>query len=258
MDRNEIIFWEKAENKQFDSIKSDTVLNEILNDKINKIYLKFLSILGHEITLNDNIKNLIEQILSHGESHVNELFKDDMLGFEEKSDLVKKIYSGTQIFSKKSEFQFISIYDTSCGRMLIIDDDLQFIDRDEYIYHEMFVHVPLAMKSSAKNVLVIGAGDGGVCRELLKHTNIEKIIQIEIDVEIVNACREFFPEMASSMSDPKVTLIHHDAANWVTNQTNQSTYKSYFDVIIMDKTDSNASDSLFNDIFFTKLKKLIK
>jgi len=111
------------------------------------------------------------------------------------------------LYSKKSPFQQIDIIDTyEFGRMLTIDGLVMITEKDEFIYHDMIVHVPMATKPNIKKVLVIGAGDGGTVRELTRYSTIESIDMVEIDKVVVDASREFFDITACKLDDERVSL----------------------------------------------------
>ena len=97
-----------------------------------------------------------------------------------------------QLFSETSEFQRVDIFEsTEFGRILVLDGRIMITERDEFIYHEMITHVPLCVNPEIKKVLLVGGGDGGSARELLKYDTIEKIDLVEIDETVVRACRKF-------------------------------------------------------------------
>ncbi len=136
------------------------------------------------------------------------------------------------LFSKKSPFQTVDIVETKGhGRMLLNDGLVMLSERDEFIYHEMITHVPLFLHPNPKKVLVIGGGDGGTAREVIRHKSVQKCVMVEIDQVVVNACREFIPQTASCLDDPKIILIIEDGVKYV-HET-----KEKFDVIIVDSTD---------------------
>lgn len=250
-------FWELVEEDNFSEIRANRDTRKILDDMTIVIHNKLRERMGCEIKLDEDTRRVIEKIISHGREHIDELTKGYSGGHEETSEFMMKRYPGTLLETVDSKYQSISVYDTNCGRILVIDCDLQFITKDEYIYHEMFVHVPLMMLPNAKRALVIGAGDGGVCREILKHNNVSEIIQVEIDSEVVRLCKKYFPDMARSMDDDRVTMVYEDASRWVKTISKDPNYVRGFDVIIMDTTDFNRSDSIFTPDFFNNVKTLM-
>ena len=110
-----------------------------------------------------------------------------------------------QLFSEKSYYQQIDVFDTfEFGRVLALDGYLMLTEKDEYIYHEMVTHVPMAVNPDIKNVLIIGAGDGGTLREICRYEHIEKIDMVEIDEKVVEVCKEFLPQTACKFDDQRL------------------------------------------------------
>ena len=127
-----------------------------------------------------------------------------------------------QLVSKKSEFQSIDVFDSpEFGKFLTLDGFMMLTEKDEFIYHEMIVHVPMAVKRDAKKILVIGAGDGGTIRELVQYDSIEQIDMVEIDKMVVDVCREFLPLTASKLDDPRVNLYFEDGLKFVRSKSNE-------------------------------------
>jgi spermidine synthase len=216
---------------------------------INNEFYHFLSEnIDYPLDISDSIvKNFINKYSEYFVPVIKDKFID--------KNIVEKHYTAQKIYSGTSQYQHIAVYKSSDnGNILVIDNDLQITEKDEYIYHEMMTHVPLMFLPNAKNILIIGAGDGGICREILKYSNIENIYQIEIDKLVVKTCLKYFPNMAKHMLNKKVKLIFENGATWISN----SNLHNYFDLVIMDTTDFNQSDALFNATFFINLKKLMK
>ena len=118
------------------------------------------------------------------------------------------------------------------GKVLMLDGATQLTTRDEFIYHEMLVHVPILAHGKAKDILIIGGGDCGAAREVLRHTAIERVLQVEIDSEVVEVCREHLPEFCRPVfQDNRFSLLIEDGIRYVANT------KETFDVIIIDSTD---------------------
>jgi spermidine synthase len=133
---------------------------------------------------------------------------------------------------EKSPYQEIAVLDTyQFGRMLTLDDVIQTSERDEFVYHEMLVHLPLLTHRDPRRVLVIGGGDGGSVREVLKHPSVEQVVLAEIDERVVEVARCFLPTISCALHDPRVRLQIGDGIRHV--QENPNTY----DVILVDSTD---------------------
>ena len=151
------------------------------------------------------------------------------------------------LYSAESDFQKIDIIDTyEFGRVLVIDNWTMVTEKDEFIYHEMITHVALATNPNIKNVLVIGAGDGGTVRELTRYHNILNIDMVEIDKFVVEACIEHLPFTSCKLNDPRVNLYFEDGIKFVKDKNN------LYDLIIVDSTDPiGPGEGLFTTEFYT-------
>ena len=151
------------------------------------------------------------------------------------------------LYSAESDFQKIDIIDTyEFGRVLVIDNWTMVTEKDEFIYHEMITHVALATNPNIKNVLVIGAGDGGTVRELTRYHNILNIDMVEIDKLVVEACIEHLPFTSCKLNDPRVNLYFEDGIKFVKDKNN------LYDLIIVDSTDPiGPGEGLFTTEFYT-------
>jgi len=155
------------------------------------------------------------------------------------------------LFEQKTEQWHLVIFDNPFfGRVMALDGVIQTTERDEFIYHEMLTHTPLLAHGEAKSVLIIGGGDGGMLREVVKHSAIEQITMVEIDRAVVDMCKEFLPgHSAGAYDDPRVNLVIADGAEFVKN-TEQK-----FDVIISDCTDPiGPGEVLFHSDFYAACK----
>ncbi|MBS5985503.1 polyamine aminopropyltransferase [Clostridium sp.] len=150
------------------------------------------------------------------------------------------------LYSKKSQFQQIDVIDTyDFGKVLVIDGWTMITEKDEFIYHEMITHVPMMVNKNIKNVLVIGAGDGGTVRELTRFNSIQRIDMVELDEEVVNAAREYLPFTSCKLDDPRVNLYFQDGIKFVENK------KNLYDLIIVDSTDPiGPGEGLFTRDFY--------
>lgn len=148
-------------------------------------------------------------------------------------NIYKMSYKYSQkLFSGQSEFQKVEIYKTQhLGNVLLNDGFVMCSEKDEFAYHEMMAHVPLSVHPNPRKVLIIGGGDGGTAREVLKHSSVEQVVMVEIDEMVVNACREFLPLTASELNSPRLKLIIEDGVKFVKNTTEK------FDVVMIDSTD---------------------
>lgn len=179
---------------------------------------------------------------------------NDLWYSEYHTDSVKfSIKVKKQLYSKKSDFQDISVFDSAeFGKFLTLDGVMMLTEKDEFIYHEMMVHVPMAVNKDIKRVLVIGAGDGGVARELSKYSQLEAIDIIEIDEEVVTVCKEYLPSTAIGFDDPRVNLIFEDGLRFVRHCSDS------YDLIIVDSTDpSGPGEVLFTKEFYGNCYKVL-
>jgi len=134
------------------------------------------------------------------------------------------------LYTKESKYQKIAVYETEdYGRLLTLDDKVMLTTRDEFVYHEMISHVPMLTHGSASKVLVIGGGDGGTVRELLKHP-VSEIHLVEIDEDVIETSKKYFPTVSCGLTDPRVKIFCEDGIEFVKNN------KGY-DVVIVDSTD---------------------
>ncbi len=159
-----------------------------------------------------------------------------------------------QLFTATSEFQRIDIFESKdFGRFLILDGCMMLTEKDEFIYHEMIVHVPMCVNPAIKKVLLIGGGDGGSARELLKYPSVESIDLVEIDEVVIDACREFLPLTASSLDDPRVSVHIEDGLKFVRRCVDA------YDLIIVDSTDPfGPGEGLFTKEFYGNCFKALR
>lgn len=151
-----------------------------------------------------------------------------------------------QLVYAKSKYQEIAVFDSEeFGRVLTLDGFIMLTEKDEFIYHEMITHVPMAVNPKIKKVLVIGAGDGGTVRELTRYSSIEHIDMVEIDEEVVKVCKEFIPKTACSLDDKRVNLFFEDGLKFVRRKCDE------YDLIIVDSTDPfGPGEGLFTKEFY--------
>lgn len=157
------------------------------------------------------------------------------------------------LFSGKSEFQSVDVIETrGHGKMLLNDGLVMLTERDEFIYHDMITHVPMFTHPNPKSVLVIGGGDGGTAREVLRHQSVESVVMVEIDGMVVDACKEFIPQTSSELSNKKLELIIGDGVEYV------ATTKKKFDVVIVDSTDPiGPATPLFGTEFYKNIYNIL-
>jgi len=159
-----------------------------------------------------------------------------------------------QLASVESEFQRIDVFDSyEFGKVLVLDGYVMLTEKDEFIYHEMITHVPMAVNPEIKKVLVIGAGDGGTIRELTRYNHIKAIDMVEIDKLVVDICKEHIPQTASKLSDERVNIFYEDGLKFVRSKQNE------YDLIIVDSTDPfGPGEDLFTREFYGNCYKALK
>ena len=166
---------------------------------------------------------------------------------EKQTEHVKfSIQVDKQLYTSQSEFQRIDIFESKeFGRFLTLDGYMMLTEKDEFIYHEMMVHVPMAVHPDVRKVLVIGGGDGGTVRELVRYPQIEEIDLVEIDEEVVKACKEFLPQTACGFQDPRVKFYYEDGLRFIRK------YVDTYDLILVDSTDPfGPGEGLFTKEFY--------
>jgi spermidine synthase len=155
----------------------------------------------------------------------------------------------------RSDFQDIAIFESHThGRVMVLDGVIQITEGDEFVYQEMLTHVPLLAHGSAANVLIIGAGDGGVLRRVLQHGNVKRAVMVEIDGEVIRLSKEFLPNIAgNAWNDPRAQVIVGDGIDYVKNAPDNT-----FDVIIVDSTDPiGVGEVLFTDDFYRNSARIL-
>ena len=155
----------------------------------------------------------------------------------------------------QSDFQDIVIFESfSHGRVMVLDGVIQITEGDEFVYQEMLTHVPLLAHGAAANVLIIGAGDGGVLRRVLRHKTVTRAVMVEIDGEVIRLCKEFLPNIAGdAWNDPRADVIVGDGIDYVKRAPDAS-----FDVIIVDSTDPiGVGEVLFTDEFYQNCARIL-
>ena len=151
------------------------------------------------------------------------------------------------LFRSQTDLQDLAIFENPYfGRILVLDGAIQTTTRDEACYHEMLAHVPVFAHGNAKNVLIVGGGDGGALRDVLKHRSVERATMVEIDGSVVEMCREYLPSLSDgAFDDPRAEVVIADGVRYV-RETDRR-----FDVIIVDSTDPvGPAVPLFSDDFY--------
>ena len=159
------------------------------------------------------------------------------------------------LFHEKTEHQDLVIFETpTFGRVMALDSIVQVTSKDEFVYHEMLTHVPIFAKGDVTDVLIIGGGDGGILREVLRHKTVERATMVELDRAVVDLCTEYFPEISNwAFDDPRTDLVITDGVKFVAETDKR------FDVVIVDSTDPiGPGEVLFTESFYADCHRCLK
>jgi len=150
------------------------------------------------------------------------------------------------IHTETTRYQELAIVDTyEWGKALVLDGVVQTTEKDEFVYHEMIAHVGMMAHPCPRKVLIIGGGDGGVLREVLKHDSVTSVDLVEIDERVIENCRLYLPTIACGFSDNRANIIIEDGLKYVKN------IKNRYDVVIVDSSDPvGPAVELFGDKFY--------
>lgn len=159
-----------------------------------------------------------------------------------------------KLFEENSSYQNVKMIETEgYGNMLINDNIVMTCERDEFVYHEMIAHVPLFSHPEPKDILIIGGGDGGTAREVLKHKNLNQCTMVEIDSLVITACKKHLKATAIAFDDSKLNLKIEDGFEFIAR------CESAFDIIIVDSSDPiGPSSILFSEKFYKNVHRALK
>jgi spermidine synthase len=171
---------------------------------------------------------------------------DDVLGLTFK---IKDV-----LHCEQSDFQKVEVIETvAYGKMLLLDGLVMTTEKDEFFYHEMISHIPMLAHSNPERVLVVGGGDGGTVREVLKHPSVKEVVLCEIDKAVIDVSIKYLPSIAGKLNDSRVTMNIEDAVEYMKRQKNN------FDVVLIDSTDPlGPGVGLFTEDFYTNVKNALK
>jgi spermidine synthase len=158
------------------------------------------------------------------------------------------------LYEEETQFQQLTLVDTwHYGKMLLLDGVVQTTEKDEFFYHEMMAHVPMLSHPQPIRVLIIGGGDGGVLREMLRYPSVEKVVMVEIDPKVVDFSKKHFPLISNgAFEDPRAELVFADGAAYVENTP------LTFDVAVIDSSDPiGPAEILFTGNFYSRIKKIL-
>ncbi|MCI6305317.1 MAG: polyamine aminopropyltransferase [Subdoligranulum sp.] len=158
------------------------------------------------------------------------------------------------LYSVQSDYQQIDVFESrEFGRVLALDGNIMLTERDEFIYDEMMAHVPMAVHPGIRNVLVIGAGDGGVIKELTRYDRIESIDLVEMDPLVLDVCRKYLPGNACRLDDERVHIYTGNGLKFIRRCENK------YDLIVVDSTDPfGPSEGLFTKEFYGNCYKALR
>lgn len=159
-----------------------------------------------------------------------------------------------KVHEEQSEFQRIEVFDTrGHGRLLMLDGMVMLTELDEFVYHELISHIPLCIHPDPRRVLVVGGGDGGTVREVLRHRGVERVVLCEIDERVTRVCQQHIPAVAGHLDDPRVELVFADAVEYVRNNPGS------FDAILVDSSEPiGPAAGLFAGAFFADLRRALR
>lgn len=158
------------------------------------------------------------------------------------------------LHSETSEFQRIELFESEAyGRVLALDGILMTSERDEHYYHEMLVHPTLIAAPNIRRVLIVGGGDGGTAREVLRHPGVERVVLVEIDRRVVELCREYLPKIGTAWDDPRLELRFEDGVAFVRDGEVEP-----FDAVFVDGSDPvGPATGLFNEEFYRGCRRVL-
>jgi spermidine synthase len=158
------------------------------------------------------------------------------------------------LHQETSPYQTIAVYDSDFfGRFLTLDGLMMFTERDEFVYHEMLVHVPLGALSSPESVLIIGGGDCGCLREALAHPGIRRVVLCELDERVTRVCEDWFPWVGPSLQDPRSEIVFTDGSDFIRQEAGS------FDLVLVDSTDPvGPAAELFLRDFYARVAGALK
>ncbi len=160
-----------------------------------------------------------------------------------------------KLLDVQSPYQHLEVYATETyGNLMVLDGCVMLTDRDNFLYHEMIAHPALFTHQDPKRVVIIGGGDCGTLKEVLRHPGVEKVTQIDIDEEVTKASERFFPSLVEANGDPRAELLFADGVKWVDDAADES-----IDLLIIDSTDPvGPAEGLFKTDFLKRCHRILK
>lgn len=175
--------------------------------------------------------------------------------FEDDSPLSIAFKIKSLLHTSKSKYQKIDILDSyAMGKIMLLDNKVMLTEKDEFYYHETIAHASLSIHPNPKKVMVIGGGDGGTVREVLKYKAVGEVEMVEIDEEVINISKKYFPEVSSELDNPRLKVKINDAIEYVKNVEGNS-----YDTILCDSTDPEGfARGLISKEFYKNASKALK
>ena len=170
------------------------------------------------------------------------------------ADYGQSLRISEMLYDSETEHQRLKVFQNGTfGRVLTLDDVVQTTEGDNFVYHEMLTHVPILAHGAARHVCIIGGGDGGMAREVLRHQSVKKVTMVEIDGGVVEFSKQYLPTLSQgAFDDPRLNLVIADGADFI------RTTEGGFDVIIVDSTDPiGPGEVLFSDTFYGHAKRAL-
>ncbi|KGM47886.1 polyamine aminopropyltransferase [Pseudooceanicola atlanticus] len=170
------------------------------------------------------------------------------------ADYGQSLRISEMLYDSETEHQRLKVFQNGTfGRVLTLDDVVQTTEGDNFVYHEMLTHVPILAHGAARHVCIIGGGDGGMAREVLRHQSVENVTMVEIDGGVVEFSKQYLPTLSQgAFDDPRLNLVIADGADFI------RTTEGGFDVIIVDSTDPiGPGEVLFSDTFYGHAKRAL-
>ncbi|MCH2022687.1 MAG: polyamine aminopropyltransferase [Saprospiraceae bacterium] len=187
---------------------------------------------------------------------VNPQFKRDVWFTDKDENIALSLrHTGKILYNKQSDYQKVRVFESyAFGKTLAIDDMVMVTEKDEFIYHEMIVHIPVFIHGNPKRVLVIGGGDGGTIRELFRHSSIEKVVMVEIDEYVVEASKLHLPQLSCEFDNPNLELHIMDGVQYMKDCDDEE-----FDLIVIDGSDPEGpAEGLFSYSFYKDAYRVLK
>jgi len=219
---------------------------------------------GSAMEINRGQKDLLKRInvdylikdRTATEETLNPEFKRDVWFTDKDENIALSLrHSGKLLYHAQSPYQRVRVLESyAYGKTLAIDNMIMVTEKDEFVYHEMIAHVPTFIHGNVKRALVIGGGDGGTVRELLKHPEIEEVVMVEIDEKVVEASKLHLPQLSCAFDNPKLQLLIQDGIEYLNNCPDEA-----FDLIIVDGSDPEGpAEGLFSASFYQNAYRALR